>query len=434
MLEVKIRNQVSASFRSPSEAMSWIKEVEMFDSVDDFTSSHSVQGYSHFPNFEMLDARVASTLNKIIQNSYCKKKVSLEEQEAQKEDRFLRGRQIAYMICECFRVTGAHDTVLDFADFYSQQWCSGIRYEMGWNTTVDDQDPTWWSPGKFVLIENMWVWSTQNCIGIVRLGNSSGDIDARLSKIEHDGEEKQRSETQIAKLWYQKCDNWIRSSGYESQGSTWVLKEDKENTINGKQKGQCSRGDSRRFQHDGDKRAKPTPEVRSILWATGTKKMVEVHREERVSEAWVLGSLLDSRAGITWKVFARDHFVIIGILPNVNSIKLNRDANLVISVRFHTQRKNVAISGGSAALESSRSPFYPSQTIWHFSRKISSAETLWRDLIWLWRRCTGWFSDLGEGGHWDHSQASRCRCERSVSRFPPGASQKTWSIFSGMSI
>ena len=65
----------------------------------------------------MLDARIASTLNKIIQNSYCKKKVSLEEQKAQKEDPFLRGRQIAHMICECFRVAGAHDIVLDFADF-----------------------------------------------------------------------------------------------------------------------------------------------------------------------------------------------------------------------------------------------------------------------------------------------------------------------------
>ena len=31
--------------------------------------------------------------------------------------------------------------------------------------------------------------------------------------------------------------------------------------------------------------------------------------------------------------------MIIGILPNVNSIKLNRDANLVISVRFHTQER-----------------------------------------------------------------------------------------------
>ena len=43
-------------------------------------------------------------------------KVSLEEQKAQNEDWFIRGRQIAYMINDYFRVTGVHDTVLDYAD------------------------------------------------------------------------------------------------------------------------------------------------------------------------------------------------------------------------------------------------------------------------------------------------------------------------------
>ena len=85
----------------------------MFDSVDDLKSSQSLAGQTHRPNFKLLDARIASSLNKIIQNSYFKKKVSLEEQKAQKEDRFLRGRQITYMIYDCFLVTGAHDTVLD---------------------------------------------------------------------------------------------------------------------------------------------------------------------------------------------------------------------------------------------------------------------------------------------------------------------------------
>ena len=46
----------------------------------------------------MLDARIASALNKTIKNPFFKKKVSFEEQKAQKEDRFLRGRQIAFMI------------------------------------------------------------------------------------------------------------------------------------------------------------------------------------------------------------------------------------------------------------------------------------------------------------------------------------------------
>ena len=65
----------------------WIKEMEMVDLMEDLKSSRSVAG-KNFPNFEMLDAKIASALNQIIQNSHFKKKVSLEEQSAQKEDRF----------------------------------------------------------------------------------------------------------------------------------------------------------------------------------------------------------------------------------------------------------------------------------------------------------------------------------------------------------
>ena len=98
----KIQNSSSCS-GFPSEAMLWIKEVEMVESVNDFESSRSIQGYIYIPNFGGL----RSALNKIIQNSYFKDKVSLEEQKAQKEDRFLRGRQIAYMIY--LQVSGARE-------------------------------------------------------------------------------------------------------------------------------------------------------------------------------------------------------------------------------------------------------------------------------------------------------------------------------------
>ena len=45
------------------EAMQWIKEVEMVDSVDDKKSSLSFRCIS-MPNFEVLDARIASALQK----------------------------------------------------------------------------------------------------------------------------------------------------------------------------------------------------------------------------------------------------------------------------------------------------------------------------------------------------------------------------------
>ena len=54
------------------------------------------------PNFEAIDAKIASALNRIIHNTQFKRKVSLEEQKAQKEDRFVHGRQIVYLIYEYF--------------------------------------------------------------------------------------------------------------------------------------------------------------------------------------------------------------------------------------------------------------------------------------------------------------------------------------------
>ena len=73
--------------------MLWIKEVEMVESVDDLKSSRSIKG-TPGPDFELLDARI-------------------------KEDRFLRGRQIADLIFEYFRVTGANDSVENYADLFT---------------------------------------------------------------------------------------------------------------------------------------------------------------------------------------------------------------------------------------------------------------------------------------------------------------------------
>ena len=42
--------------------------MELVDSVDELRSSSSTRGIS-MPNFEVLDARIASALNKIIHNS-----------------------------------------------------------------------------------------------------------------------------------------------------------------------------------------------------------------------------------------------------------------------------------------------------------------------------------------------------------------------------
>ena len=54
VLKTRFKTQVSSGSDFPSEAMLWIKEAEMADSLDEQKSSRSVFG-KDFPNFEMLD-------------------------------------------------------------------------------------------------------------------------------------------------------------------------------------------------------------------------------------------------------------------------------------------------------------------------------------------------------------------------------------------
>ena len=85
--KIRFKTEVCTCSQFPTEAMHWITEVEMVDSVDELKSSSSVRGIQ-MQNFEVLDARIASALNSIIHNSHFKRRISLEEQKAHKQDRF----------------------------------------------------------------------------------------------------------------------------------------------------------------------------------------------------------------------------------------------------------------------------------------------------------------------------------------------------------
>ena len=198
--------------------------------------------WKDFPNFEMLDTKIASALNKIIQNSQFKKQVSLEEQKAQKEDRCLRGRQIAFMIYDYFRVTGAHDTVLDYADLFSVS--DDIQeFDTRWSersSTVYVKKSIRWYLGKSVQVKDTWVCATQNCVGIVRLKTTVKtrknqklllrNFDARHGRIETGAVVKNRKGMSGVEGGKGICYQW-------------------------KEKGQCSKGDHCSFRHESDDRA-----------------------------------------------------------------------------------------------------------------------------------------------------------------------------------
>ena len=130
--KTRFKTEVCTYSQFPTEAMLRIKEVELVESVDDLKSSRSI-GRTPGPNFELLDARIASALHKIIQNTRFKKKISLEEMKAHKEDRFLQGRQIAYLIYEYLPVTVP--TILSrimqtYVQLFFEMMILGIRFKM----------------------------------------------------------------------------------------------------------------------------------------------------------------------------------------------------------------------------------------------------------------------------------------------------------------
>ena len=130
---MRFKTEVCTCSQFPTEALQWIKGVEMVESVHDLKSSSSTRGIQ-MPNFEVLDARIASALNKIIHNSQFKRRTSLEEQKVQKQDSFLRGRQSAYLIYDYFRVTGIQDFVENYTDLFT----SSLR-----NNDIQELDSKW---------------------------------------------------------------------------------------------------------------------------------------------------------------------------------------------------------------------------------------------------------------------------------------------------
>ena len=83
----------------------------------------------------MIDAMIASALKKLSNTHvHFRQRVNVEEQRAQKYDRFLRGRQIAHMIDEHFCASGANEPVQGLSDLFN------IRLH---NDDVQDFDTRW---------------------------------------------------------------------------------------------------------------------------------------------------------------------------------------------------------------------------------------------------------------------------------------------------
>ena len=90
--KIRFKTEVCTCSQFPTEAMHWIKEVELADSVDELRSSSSIRSIPKQNHPEIPASRKRSVWR---------------NRKPKKEDPFLRGRQIAYLIYDYFRVTGS---------------------------------------------------------------------------------------------------------------------------------------------------------------------------------------------------------------------------------------------------------------------------------------------------------------------------------------
>ena len=240
--------------------MLWIKEVEMVESVDDLKSSCSIRG-TRTPDFEVLAAKIASALNRIIHNTQFKRKVSLEEQKAQKEDRFFRGRQIAYLIYEYLRVTGANDSVENSAGLFT----TVLR-----NDDIQDFDSIW--GGIFLsmteipsddILEGLYklrIRESEKFETVFELYNvelhqkkAGPDYHILETMVKRSIEQNLRIKNFEARNGNYERNAVVKNQGRKQRGQRtlgdcWQWKANR----------QCSKGDSCSFRHDINKRAKST--------------------------------------------------------------------------------------------------------------------------------------------------------------------------------
>ena len=276
-----------------SKKWSWLIHWRNWSPRDQFVQKD-------FPNVEMVDAKIASALNKVIQKSRFMKKVGLQEHKVQKEDRFLS------------RTTDRlHDQRL-----LSSDWCSWYSIGLCWiilchSCNIQGFDTRW---DEFLV-------SMSKIPPMISWMETHQKISMPIIEIQDNCEEKYRSETSITKLWSQARENCNRSSGQESKGI---------NRRWGRKKGICYQNSSVRKETSAISGMRVTiVQKKKENAATPSEPSFSRGRSEskkrRVSKAKVtVGPFFDNRADFFWEVPARERLVNIGIRPSANSQKQKR--------------------------------------------------------------------------------------------------------------
>ena len=322
--KMKFKTEVCTCSQFPTEAMLWIKEVEMVESVDDLKSSCSVRGI-RMSDFEVLDAKIASALNRITHNTRFKKKVSLEEMRPKRRTvSFVEGISLTWSTSSSKSI-GANDSVENYTDLFTivlrhgdiqefdSKW-DGILLSM---TKIPHDD----------ILEGLYksrIRESDKLKTVLELY----DLETHQKKV---GPDYHRLKAMVKRSIEQEIRNknlGARSGNFEknavvkNQGTKQRVQRILGDCWQWETNGQCVKGDNCSFRVQNRH-----SRIRLRILSCG--RMSENHRGPEVPEVKVrVVECRDGLARITLEEFGPLHSVKNGILQNVCSTSLRMDAEL----------------------------------------------------------------------------------------------------------
>ena len=286
----------------------------MVDSVDELKSSRSIAS-KDFPNFEQLDARIASALNKIIQNSHFKKRSQSGGTESsergsvssRKSDRLHDVRPLSSAWCSWYSI-GLCWFILCCSS-WRQYSGKGACYGMKIHQKI--------SKPAYQKLKTMVKWNIDQTLRI-------RNFDGRNERIVTGAVVTKRRGQRGVERGQRDCYRW-------------------------KAKGRCSRGHKCSFRHDEDKRSKPTPKTASPS-EPPTQRGRSASRKKNLRGQSPSGKF--ARQPCTKSPCDDWH------PPKANLKSQNRVVDLAISARFRTGRLkfNLAKSGKRVVREVIKRP------------------------------------------------------------------------------
>ena len=294
--------------------------------------------FSNAKFWSTLMRALLSALNKIIHNSHFKRRISLEEPKGPKRGPFLSRKTDClpdlWVLPRHWSQRFCRELCGPVYNWSSKWWYSGVRFEVGRNFIINDENPIWWHLWRLykLRIRESEKLETVLELYIMEIYLKKLGLDYHRLKTMV----KRRIEQNLRmKNFGARHGNYEKNAVVKNQGTKQRVQRILGDCWQRETNGQCVKGNNCSFRHDMDKRGKVHHQILLRILSCG--RMSDNHRGPQVPEE--RAPVVECRGGlarITLKELAITHSVKDGILQNACSTRPRVVLGLGKSADTHT--------------------------------------------------------------------------------------------------